>query len=49
MYEQIHQTLGVDFAGHTYHSRSHQTMKADEVLTDQSLPVEVLQSSGEEN
>ena len=42
-------TVQIQSAGHTYHSRSHQTMKADEVLTDQSLPEEVLQSSGEEN
>ena len=42
-------TVQIQSAGHTYHSRSHQTMKADEVLTDQSLPEEVLHPSGEEN
>ena len=42
-------TVQIQSAGHTYHSRSHQTMKADEVLTDQSLPEEVLRPSGEEN
>ena len=42
-------TVQIQSAGHTYHSRSHQTMKADEVLTDQSLPDEVLHPSGEEN
>ena len=42
-------TVQIQSAGHTYHSRSHQTMKADEVLTDQSLPEEVLRSSDEEN
>ena len=43
------ESVQIQSDGHTYHSRSHQTMKADEVLTDQSLPEEVLQSSGEEN
>ena len=42
-------TVQIQSAGHTYHSRSHQTMKADEVLTDQSLPEEVLHPSDEEN
>ena len=42
-------TVQIQSAGHTYHSRSHQTMKADEVLTDQSLPEEDLRPSGEEN
>ena len=42
-------TVQIQSAGHTYHSRSHQTMKADEVLTDQNLPEEVLHPSDEEN
>lgn len=41
-------TVQIQSAGHTYHSRSHQTMAADEVLTDQTLPEEVLQQNGGE-
>ncbi len=43
-------TVQIQSAGHTYHSRSHQTMKAEEALLDQALPDEVLQgqNGGEE-
>lgn len=36
-------TVQIQSAGHTYHSRSHQTMAAGEALLDQSLPEEILQ------
>lgn len=43
-------TVQIQSAGHTYHSRSHQTLKADEVLLDQSLPENVIQQAeGTEN
>lgn len=31
-------TVQIQSAGHTYHSRSHQTLKAEEALLDQTLP-----------
>ena len=37
-------TIQIQSAGHTHYSRSHQTLKPEEVLLDQSLPDEVLQS-----
>lgn len=33
-------TVQIQSAGHTYHSRSHQTMKPEEAVLDQSLPQE---------
>ena len=41
-------TVQIQSAGHTYHSRSHQTLKAEEALLDQTLPEEVLQESDRE-
>ena len=38
-------TVQIQSAGHTYHSRSHQTLKAEEALLDQTLPEEVLQQT----
>ena len=35
-------TVQIQSAGHTYHSRSHQTMKPEEAVLDQDLPEEVL-------
>ena len=40
-------TVQIQSVGHTYHSRSHQTLKAEEVISDQSLPEEVLQPADE--
>ena len=50
----LSQVEGVDTgqiqsAGHTYHSRSHQTLKAEEALLDQTLPEEALQQAQEED
>ena len=42
-------TVQIQSAGHTYHSRSHQTLKAEEALLDQTLPEEALQQTQEED
>lgn len=42
-------TVQIQSAGHTYHSRSHQTLKAEEALLDQTLPEEALQQAQEED
>ena len=38
-------TVQIQSAGHTYHSRSHQTMKPEEAVLDQSLPEDAIQPS----
>ena len=42
-------TVQIQSAGHTCHSRSHQTLKAEEALLDQTLPEEALQQAQEED
>ena len=42
-------TVQIQSAGHTYPSRSHQTLKAEEALLDQTLPEEALQQTQEED
>ena len=42
-------TVQIQSAGHTYHSRSHQTLKPGEAVLDQTLPEEVLRAAGAES